>query len=1098
MGAVSSVPNDPGSSLFLRNAPRFSISALNIHGASSDADITPTTITTGKDNGPTITAKRSLSVNVNQTLKVSTDSDDTLIEYVQDPDPSAFPLVLKVPYAPNVMFSFSLSVDPQTTPLSNLTFISASSVKHLDDFITNEFFHNPNIQNEDNVVLLGDYSSPNHVNFVWHWTPPLTASKSGWKTVLCFAEYDKHNHTLQQLCRFTLWIQSPPPQSPPGTTTRLRIPSIPLMATSPSPPPGMSASSSSTFNNNTTAGPSTASTANSNSNSNSNAVATSPAARLADESPLEVYSPIAQRPEMEKELKVTVPRPADDSVAQPEDGPLFRATITSLEKRTGNLKIKIKKLLKRALLYQERLQAIIEALALFSQSLRDVSDSEVPSFQSIVYHYFDASGHRDLMEFLRASSADLNVHVIEPLRRLYEMEIKSFDLRKREFDDESSQYYSWLSRYLSMKQETKGKKKLESDSKYAEKRKAFELCRFDYYSYMQDLHGGRKQQDVTYHFALFAESQVNRLIAMSDKFKSSIKPQVDTVVGEVKDANKDWTRQRTEREVRRRALERSIISPSDLALSPTNLEKLSLSEAGGPPSFEQLTSVRLGDEYSATSAPQPIPHRPSVKSSFSKSPGSGLRVATQSVENSASSVLSPTDQLVTPASVESHVWDNRSPNHTQDSSEGAPSDDGSKMRKEGLLWAMSRPGGVSDQLTNLKQAGWHKFWVVLAGGKLCEYTNWKQGLDLHNEPINLKVALVREARNAERRFCFEVVTPQYKRVYQAPNEDDMHSWIRAINNAITSSLEESTASSDTSNNNNKLQKVFSRASGSGSSTFYDDEIRNPKVREDHDGDHDGGIQKIGRKISLHKNRAPGPANTTTVSQQGTTQSPNNTASPSQTSNQKDGSLLPTVRQVDPSNQYCADCGGSSNVEWISINLLAIVCIDCSGVHRSLGSHISKVRSLRLDTHSFTPEVLELLKCVSNGCVNKIWEHNLSQKPVINADNRAAFITGKYVERKYLQAVERPNAVLRQAVADRDVQAVLLALASRANPNSTVDSGEIEEPILVYSLRRLPPNATTFPITELLLLNSAQLPNKVSTTLSTGAQSYLRRKIGQAS
>ena len=57
------------------------------------------------------------------------------------------------------------------------------------------------------------------------------------------------------------------------------------------------------------------------------------------------------------------------------------------------------------------------------------------------------------------------------------------------------------------------------------------------------------------------------------------------------------------------------------------------------------------------------------------------------------------------------------------------------------------------------------------------------------EPIDLRMASVREARSAERRFCFEVITPQYKRVYQATSEDDMNNGISAINNALQSAVE---------------------------------------------------------------------------------------------------------------------------------------------------------------------------------------------------------------------------------------------------------------------------------------------------------------------
>ena len=78
---------------------------------------------------------------------------------------------------------------------------------------------------------------------------------------------------------------------------------------------------------------------------------------------------------------------------------------------------------------------------------------------------------------------------------------------------------------------------------------------------------------------------------------------------------------------------------------------------------------------------------------------------------------------------------------------------------------------------------------MLDQGKLSEYANWKDRLDLHMDPIDLRVASVREARNADRRFCFEVITPQYTRVYQAPSEEDMKAWIASINNALQSAFE---------------------------------------------------------------------------------------------------------------------------------------------------------------------------------------------------------------------------------------------------------------------------------------------------------------------
>lgn len=53
-----------------------------------------------------------------------------------------------------------------------------------------------------------------------------------------------------------------------------------------------------------------------------------------------------------------------------------------------------------------------------------------------------------------------------------------------------------------------------------------------------------------------------------------------------------------------------------------------------------------------------------------------------------------------------------------------------------------------------------------------------------------------------------------------------------------------------------------------------------------------------------------------------------------------------LRQV-AGNDACADCG-AAKPDWASLNLGTLICIECSGIHRNLGSHVSKVRSLELD------------------------------------------------------------------------------------------------------------------------------------------------------
>jgi Arf-GAP with SH3 domain, ANK repeat and PH domain-containing protein len=391
--------------------------------------------------------------------------------------------------------------------------------------------------------------------------------------------------------------------------------------------------------------------------------------------------------------------------------------------------------------------------------------------------------------------------------------------------------------------------------------------------------------------------------------------------------------------------------------------------------------------------------------------------------------------------------------------------------------------------------GCGRFWIVLDQGKLAEYSKWKQKLDLHMDPIDLRMASVREARNAERRFCFEVITPNFKRVYQATSEEDMNSWITSINNALQSAVE-----------GRGLQGKLEPAPSPIDSSSLKRDIGSILTGKSH------GHQFANSAI---------PTRRITVANR-----PANTRSISSSFDENPGKLLQMLRDNDQGNCWCADCGTGVKVEWVSINLGIILCIECSGIHRSLGTHISKVRSLTLDITSFTADIVELLLLVGNRVSNMVWEARLDPglKPSATAsrEQRLKFITAKYVDRAYVEPISStlsryPTAdeTLLAAIKKNDIQQVIYALTLRANPNLTDKSrgthavylalaaadpatpsptlpGQPVQPIRTDSTRVIP-----FPVAEMLMQNGAEIPASLPAfPLSRSAAQYVDQKRGR--
>uniref|UniRef100_A0A8C2WYN6 Arf-GAP with coiled-coil, ANK repeat and PH domain-containing protein n=1 Tax=Cyclopterus lumpus TaxID=8103 RepID=A0A8C2WYN6_CYCLU len=125
------------------------------------------------------------------------------------------------------------------------------------------------------------------------------------------------------------------------------------------------------------------------------------------------------------------------------------------------------------------------------------------------------------------------------------------------------------------------------------------------------------------------------------------------------------------------------------------------------------------------------------------------------------------------------------------------------------------------------------------------------------------------------------------------------------------------------------------------------------------------------------------------------------------------SLLQRVQSL-PGNELCCDCGQAAPC-WASINLGVLLCIECSGIHRSLGVHCSKVRSLTLD--SWEPELLKLMCELGNTVINHIYEGSCEERgvkkpgPSSSRQEKEAWIKSKYVEKRFLKKMSGSEALV---------------------------------------------------------------------------------------